>query len=72
MDYRFALREPRNDQKRKQSIYRSVGYGLFRFARNDEMHCSPRQINPSGKSIKNVSIPSRKNIPLCLSGKSSL
>jgi len=31
-----------------------------------------RQSNPTGKSVKDLSITSRKNIPLCLSGKSSL
>ena len=45
-------------------------YGLLRFARNDELHCRVRQINPTGKSPKSLSIPSRKNIPLAPSGKS--
>jgi hypothetical protein len=39
-------------------------------ARNDEETFSLRQINPTGKSVQSLSIPSRKNIPLNLSGKS--
>jgi hypothetical protein len=39
-------------------------------ARNDEESFSLRHINPTGKSLKSLSIPSRKNIPLAPSGKS--
>ena len=39
-------------------------------ARNDEETFSLRQINPTGKSLKSLSSPSRKNIPLTPSGKS--
>jgi hypothetical protein len=45
-------------------------HGLLRFARNDEETFSLRQINPTGKSPKFLSSPSRENIPLNLSGKS--
>jgi hypothetical protein len=43
---------------------------VLRFARNDEWAFLLRQINPTGKSSKFLSSPSRKNIPLNLSGKS--
>jgi len=39
-------------------------------ARNDEETFSLRQINPTGKSLKSLSNPLRKNISLTPSGKS--
>jgi hypothetical protein len=38
---------------------------------NDEEAFSLRQINPTGKSLKSLSSPLRKNISLNLSGKSA-
>jgi len=35
-----------------------------------KLHLCVRQSNPTGKSLKTLSIPSRKNIPLAPSGKS--
>ena len=43
---------------------------LRRFARKRNLTTRPRQNNPPGKSLKNPSIPSAKNIPLSPSGKS--
>jgi hypothetical protein len=49
--------------------------GTLRFAHptnlcNDQVASPLRHINPTGKSIKNLSIPSRENIALAPSGKS--
>jgi hypothetical protein len=46
------------------------GYRLRRRVRNEEVASSVRQSNATGKSPKNLSIPSHENIPLALSGKS--
>ena len=46
------------------------GCGLRRFARKDEVASLVRQSNATGKLPKSLSTPSRKNIPLNLSGKS--
>jgi hypothetical protein len=43
---------------------------LLRLVGNDEVASSVRQSNATGKSLKNLSIPSHKNIPLAPSGKS--
>jgi len=45
-------------------------YLVLRFACKDECAIPLRQINLTGKSVQNLSIPSRKNIPLAPSGKS--
>jgi hypothetical protein len=45
---------------------------MRRFLRNNEVCISLRHINTTGKSVKNLSTHPRKNILLCLSGKSSL
>jgi hypothetical protein len=45
-------------------------YLVLRFACNDECAILLRQINLTGKSVQNLSIASRKNIPLAPSGKS--
>jgi hypothetical protein len=45
-------------------------YGLRRFACNDESAFSPATNQPDGQITKSLSSPSRKNIPLNLSGKS--
>jgi hypothetical protein len=45
---------------------------LLRFTRKEEMKPRPRQNNPTGKSLKNLSSPFEKNIPLNPSGKSVL
>ena len=43
---------------------------LRRVSRKHKLMPEVRQINPTGKSLKTLSIPSRKNIPLASSGKS--
>jgi len=43
---------------------------LLRLVGNDEVASSVRQSNATGKSLKSLSILSRKNIPLAPSGKS--
>jgi hypothetical protein len=43
---------------------------LLRVARKRDLDTRVRQNNPTGKSIKSLSSPSRKNIPLNPSGKS--
>jgi hypothetical protein len=45
---------------------------LLRFTRKEEMKQRPRQNNPTGKSLKTLSSPCRKNISLNPSGKSVL
>jgi hypothetical protein len=44
----------------------------LRFARKQNLETPVRQNNPTGKSLKTLSSPSDKNIPLNPSGKSSL
>ena len=45
---------------------------LLRLARKRNLETKARQINPTGKSLKTLSSPFRKNIPLNPSGKSML
>jgi hypothetical protein len=45
---------------------------LLRFTRKEKMKPRPRQNNPTGKSLKTLSSPFEKNIPLNPSGKSVL
>jgi hypothetical protein len=53
----------------------TTGYGppptlLLRLARKRNLEARVRQSNPTGKSLKSVSSPFEKNIPLNPSGKS--
>jgi hypothetical protein len=45
---------------------------LLRFARKRNLPATMRQINPPGKSLKSLSSPVAKNIPLSPSSKSVL
>jgi hypothetical protein len=61
--------------KRNPSRWLRASIDGFRFAlpvlRNDEVAQSVRPIGTTGKSLENLSISSRKNIPLASSGKSA-
>jgi hypothetical protein len=49
----------------------AIALSTLRCARNDEESLLLRQNSSTGKSPKSLSSPSRKNIPLNLSGKSA-
>src|SRR4051794_26050204 len=68
-EHRSSLR---GAQRRRNPSLHKWRYGLLRFARNDDVAGVAATKQPDGQISKNLSSPSRKNIPLTPSGKSAL